>query len=99
MKKCMIMKKCVMVVMLLLRTEIQLIAQISWEQVVPGVWKGVVGTPENYSLLKAAGVTPKLDGFNRLSEMTLPALAFEIGGNVQDGKTALYIPLQPKEQL
>ncbi|MCS2405261.1 hypothetical protein NXY31_11575 [Bacteroides salyersiae] len=93
------MKRCMMVVMLLLGVEMQLVAQISWEQVGPGVWKGVVGTPENYSLLKAAGAVPKWEGFSRLPEVTLPVLASEIGGNVQDGKTALYIPLQPKEQL
>ena len=33
-------------------------AQIAWQQVEPGVWKGVVGTPEEYSLLGVAGVTP-----------------------------------------
>ncbi len=99
MRKRVIMKRCMMVVMLLLGVEMQLVAQISWEQVGPGVWKGVVGTPENYSLLKAAGAVPKWEGFSRLPEVTLPVLASEIGGNVQDGKTALYIPLQPKEQL
>lgn len=25
-------------------------AQIAWQQVEPGVWKGVVGTPEEYSV-------------------------------------------------
>lgn len=78
--------RCMMVVILLLGTRIQIVAQISWEQVVPGVWKGVVGIPENYSLLKAAGVAPKWDGFSRLPEVTLPTLASEIGGNIQDGK-------------
>lgn len=34
-------------------------AQIAWQQVEPGVWKGVVGTPEEYSLLGVAGVTPQ----------------------------------------
>ena len=33
-------------------------AQIAWKQVEPGVWKGVVGTPEDYSLLDVAAVTP-----------------------------------------
>lgn len=32
-------------------------AQIAWKQIEPGVWKGVVGTPEEYSLLGVAGVT------------------------------------------
>ena len=74
-------------------------AQITWQQVEPGVWKGVVGTPESYSLLDVSGVTPLKEGFTRLPEVTLPALANEIVGAVQDGKTSLRIPLQRKEQL
>lgn len=74
-------------------------AQITWQQVEPGVWKGVVGTPESYSLLDVSGATPLKEGFTRLPEVTLPALANEIVGAVQDGKTSLRIPLQRKEQL
>lgn len=74
-------------------------AQIAWQQVEPGVWKGVVGTPEEYSLLGVAGVTPQKEGFVRLPEVTLPQLANEIVGSIQDGKTSLRIPLQRKEQL
>lgn len=61
-------------------------AQIAWQQVEPGVWKGVVGTPEEYSLLGVAGVTPQKEGFARLPEVTLPELANEIVGSIQDGK-------------
>lgn len=74
-------------------------AQIAWQQVEPGVWKGVVGTPEEYSLLSVAGATPLKEGFTRLPEVTLPQLANEIVGTIQDGKTSLRIPLQRKEQL
>ncbi|WP_294618332.1 TIM-barrel domain-containing protein [uncultured Bacteroides sp.] len=74
-------------------------AQIAWQQVEPGVWKGVVGTPESYSLLDVSGATPLKEGFTRLPEVGLPALANEIVGAVQDGKTSLRIPLQRKEQL
>lgn len=74
-------------------------AQIAWQQVEPGVWKGVVGTPEEYSLLSVAGVTPQKEGFARLPEVTLPELANEIVGSIQDGKTSLRIPLQRREQL
>lgn len=74
-------------------------AQITWQQVEPGVWKGVVGIPESYSLLDVSGATPLKEGFTRLPEVVLPALANEIVGAVQDGKTSLRIPLQRKEQL
>ena len=74
-------------------------AQINWEQVTPGVWKGVVGTPESYSLLQVADVIPKMEGLSRLPKVALPALASEIKGIIQDGRTVLRIPLQKKEQL
>ena len=44
-------------------------AQIAWQQVEPGVWKGVVGTPEEYSLLGVAGVTPV-----SYTHLTLPTI-------------------------
>lgn len=74
-------------------------AQITWKQVEPGVWKGIVGTPESYSLLEVSGATPLKEGFTRLPEVSLPTLAHEITGTIQDGKTYLRIPLQHKEQL
>ncbi|WP_322933039.1 TIM-barrel domain-containing protein [Bacteroides sp. CG01] len=93
------MKRYIVTFVLSIWTVAQLAAQISWEQVAPGVWKGVVGTPESYSLLQVAGTTPKMEGFSRLPEVTLPAFASEIKGDIQDGQTALRIPLQRKEQL
>lgn len=93
------MKRYIVTFILSVWTVAQLAAQISWEQVAPGVWKGVVGTPESYSLLQVAEVTPRMEGFSRLPEVALPALASEIKGNIQDGRTALRIPLQKKEQL
>lgn len=74
-------------------------AQIAWQQVEPGVWKGIVGTPESYDLLSVSGSTPLKEGFTRLPQVSLPALANEIVAEVHDGKTHLSIPLQRKEQL
>lgn len=74
-------------------------AQINWKQVEPGVWKGVVGIPESYSLLEVAGTKPLKEGFARLPEVELPALANEMVAAIQDGKTCLRFPLQKKEQL
>ena len=74
-------------------------AQIQWKQVESGVWKGVVGIPEEYSLLQVSGVSPLKEGFSRLPEVELPVLATEIEGNVRDSKTYLSIPLQRNEQL
>lgn len=74
-------------------------AAIDWTEVQPGVWKGIVGTPEDYSLLSAAGCKPTAEGFTRLPEVALPALAGNITGEIIDGKTSLSIPLTKKEQL
>lgn len=74
-------------------------AQIHWTAVEPGVWKGVVGTPESYSLLNVAGCKPLEEGFTRLPEVTLPPLADQITVTLQDGKTYISVPLQRKEQL
>lgn len=74
-------------------------AQVSWKEVAPGVWKGVVGNPESYSLLSVANVSPRIEGFTRLPEVPLPALANEIVGEIQDGKANLRIPLERGEQL
>lgn len=74
-------------------------AEIIWNEIVPGVWKGVVGEPEEYNLLTAAGCEPALDGFTRLPEVSLPELAPRIVGNIYDGKTSLTIPLKRNEQI
>ena len=74
-------------------------AQIHWTLVEPGVWKGVVGTPEEYSLLSVSGKMPLKEGFTRLPAVTLPALADEITATLNDGKTYITIPLQRQEQL
>lgn len=74
-------------------------AQIRWTAVEPGVWKGVVGTPESYSLLDVAGCKPLEEGFTRLPEVSLPPLADQITVTLQDGKTYISVPLQRKEQL
>lgn len=74
-------------------------AAIKWTEVEPGVWKGIVGKPEDYSLLSVAGCTPYEEGFSRLPKVSLPAFADRITGEVRDGKTNLQIPLVKNEQL
>lgn len=74
-------------------------ANINWTEVEPGVWKGIVGAPEDYSLLTAAGCTPAHDGFKRLPKVALPELADKIVGKIADGKTNIRIPLVKGEQL
>lgn len=72
---------------------------IKWHNVEPGVWKGVVGTPEVYSLLGASGCEPLKEGFDRLPEVNMPEMASSIVCEVVNGKTYLRFPLEKKEQL
>ncbi|SFG81619.1 glycoside hydrolase family 31 protein [Pedobacter insulae] len=72
---------------------------ISWYEVAPGVWKGLVGTPETYDLLKAAGAIPNLDGLAKLGKAEFPLPQQLIAASLNDGKTQLRIPLLKGEQL
>ena len=74
-------------------------AQVIWQQVEPGVWKGVIGKPEAYSLLSVAGVSPQSEALQKMAVVGLPALANEVVGAVAGGTTSLRIPLQKGEQL
>ncbi len=74
-------------------------AQIDWQPIEPGVWKGVVGTPEKYSLLSVAECSPLKEGLLRLPNADIPPISDKITGNIQDGKTALCFPLEKEEQI
>ena len=70
-----------------------------WTEVAPGVWKGVVGKPEIYDLLKAAGSTPNKDALGKMPKANFPLTAGDIDGTITDGKTYLRFPLVKDEQL
>lgn len=70
-----------------------------WEEVAPGVWKSVVGNPDSFDLLKAAGVKPNIEALSKLGSADFPLPAGEIAGEIADGKTFLRFPLVKEEQL
>lgn len=72
---------------------------ISWSEVMPGVWKGVVGTPEAYDLLKAAGTSPNTEALTKLGKANFPFVQENIVASLRDGKTQLRFPLEKNEQL
>lgn len=72
---------------------------ISWSEVMPGVWKGVVGTPEAYDLLKAAGTSPNIQALTKLGKANFPFVQQNIVASLRDGKTQLRFPLEKNEQL
>ncbi len=73
--------------------------ELSWQQVAPGVWKGVAGAPESYNLLSASGAQPNRDALEKMGQATFPLDRADIVGSIQGGKTALRFPLIKGEQL
>jgi len=73
--------------------------QVVWSEVNPGIWKAVVGKPESYDLLKAAGATPNKEALEKIGNAAFPLAKQEIEFKVVDGKTYLRLPLQKGEQL
>lgn len=71
----------------------------AWKEVAPGVWKAVVGTPDQFDLLKAVEVAPKLEALEKLEKTGFPLSEADIIGEVTDGKTYLRFPLVKEEQL
>src|SRR4030095_15586267 len=73
--------------------------KFSWSEVAPGVWKGVVGKPEDYDLLKASGSIPNKDALAKMSAAGFPLSRNDISGTINDAKTYLRLPLENEEQL
>ncbi len=90
-----VLLKCI----LLLSVLIGHAQSIQWEEVAPGVWRGVVGQPENYDLLKASEAKPKLTALEAMEHAAFPLTSSKIEGVIIDGKTALRFPLEREEQI
>ena len=73
--------------------------KITWKEVAPGVWKGIVGKPESYDLLKASGSQPRIQALEKMTTSSFPFSTNDIAGSIADGKTALRFPLEREEQL
>ncbi|MCF0064877.1 DUF5110 domain-containing protein [Dyadobacter chenwenxiniae] len=71
---------------------------IQWQEMYPGVWKGIAGKPDDYDLLKAAETTPS-PTLQKLSKEAFPLDMTEIRVEQNNGKTYLRLPLVKNEQL
>lgn len=72
---------------------------LDWQEVVPGVWKAVIGKPEAYDLLQAAGSIPNVEGLSFMQAVEFPLSGNRIFAEVADGKTSLRFPLERAEQI
>jgi alpha-glucosidase (family GH31 glycosyl hydrolase) len=70
-----------------------------WDEVAPGVWKAVIGTPEDLTLLGAAGIVPKKEALAAMPSAPFPLAAGEIETRVSGAKVALRFPLALDEEI
>ena len=70
-----------------------------WEQVAPGVWKATIGSPEDLTLLGAAGQVPLLTALAGMPAATFPLVETEIETRPQSRRTALRFPLALDEDI
>ena len=73
--------------------------QLVWQEVLPGVWKGIAGKPEAYNLLSASDAKPNSKAIASIGNAAFPLSKTEISVKIIDGKTYLRFPLQREEQL
>lgn len=73
--------------------------QLSWSEVAPGIWKTVVGVPDSYNLLKAAGAIPNKEALKNMRPIDFPLDKADILGKHKDGRTSLRFPLDKEEQV
>jgi alpha-glucosidase (family GH31 glycosyl hydrolase) len=70
-----------------------------WKSVAPGVWKATIGSPEDLTLLSAAGQSPKKDALAALPEATFPLPENEIEARASTRRTTLRFPLALDEDV
>jgi alpha-glucosidase (family GH31 glycosyl hydrolase) len=92
-------KKIFIVVAFIFSSSFIYAQKINWTEVAPGVWKGVIGTPEAYDLLKASGATPNKSAIAEIGQAKFPFNETKVNGSLSDGKTFLRFPLDKEEQL
>jgi len=74
-------------------------APLRFEPVAHGVWKATAGTPEDLTLLSAAGVTPEKDALGAMPAAPFPFAQDPVDARVANGRVALRIPLGLDEDI
>ncbi|MEO6520656.1 MAG: TIM-barrel domain-containing protein [Mucilaginibacter sp.] len=71
----------------------------TFTQVEPGIFKAIIGKPDNFNLLNAAGAIPYHAGLVEMGNAGFPLNKADISATVVNGKTYLRFPLTRTEQL
>ncbi|TDE17232.1 TIM-barrel domain-containing protein [Dyadobacter psychrotolerans] len=74
-------------------------ANFQWKRVAPGVWKAIVGKPEQISLLGVAQIKPMQQALEKLGAPAFPKHLTGSKNELTDGKVYLRFPLVKQEQL
>jgi alpha-glucosidase (family GH31 glycosyl hydrolase) len=91
--------KCLFILFFVIAFNLIKAQSFQWTEVAPGVWKGIVGQPEAYDLLKASGSSPDKEALSKMIGASFPLDKNDIAGFINDGKTSLRFPLDREEQL
>ena len=63
------------------------------------MWKATAGTPEDLTLLTAAGVAPRIEALRAMPEAPFPLAPDDAQARVANGKVALRFPLAADEEV
>ena len=74
-------------------------APLEFTSVAPGVWKATAGSPEDLTLLTAAGARPDAPGLSRLQRGEFPFPSGAIEATTDRGHVALRFPLALDEDV
>jgi alpha-D-xyloside xylohydrolase len=72
---------------------------LAFRPVAPGVWKATLGTPEDLTLLSAAGAMPDLPALRAMTTAPFPLAADAGIGRVSSSRLALRFPLALDEDV
>jgi alpha-glucosidase (family GH31 glycosyl hydrolase) len=71
----------------------------AWTEVAPGVWKTVVGKPDDLDLYKAADIKPATEALVKIGAASFPLQKDHISAEVINGQTYIRFPLVRNEQI
>lgn len=73
---------------------------LTWQAVMPGVWRAQIGPKENLTLLSAAAAVPRVSAPAKLPKPTGPPINLALtSGDDVFGRSVARIPLRPDEKL
>jgi alpha-D-xyloside xylohydrolase len=71
----------------------------AWQEVAPGIWKAVAGTPEKLNLLSAASTAPAMNAITKMGPQPFPLSMNDITAEIADGEVYIQFPLVRDEQI